>query len=189
MRAHAALARAPPAGAGRCVIAPLSGCGSSHVAGTSADPATAVPAAVPLYAGAVVRPTGAMQTGARTAAHALTHHAHPYAPLAALQTPGSPTLNYDQRRRAVARPARRRLPVLAAAPPASPARAGRSRALLGGSSTARAFPFAEHGVEGAIVLDTSDAAKARCFLEAQATHAGAHSASYRGVTYQATRRR
>ena len=34
----------------------LAGCGSSHKSGTVADPASAVPAAAPLYAGAVVRP-------------------------------------------------------------------------------------------------------------------------------------
>lgn len=34
------------------------------------------------------------------------------------------------------------------------------------------------------MLDTSDAGKARSFLNAQAAHAGAHSTSYRGVTYE-----
>lgn len=36
------------------------------------------------------------------------------------------------------------------------------------------------------MLDTSDSAKAKSFLEAQAGHAGAHATSYRGVAYQAT---
>ena len=36
------------------------------------------------------------------------------------------------------------------------------------------------------MLDTSDAAKARSFLESQAKRAGAHAASYRGVAYQVT---
>ena len=42
------------------------------------------------------------------------------------------------------------------------------------------------GVQGAIVLDTSDAAKAASFISTEAQHAGAHAASYRGVSYQAT---
>ena len=60
-----------------------------------------------------------------------------------------------------------------------------ARDLLGGSSAANAFPFAAHGVQGAIVLDTSDEGKARSFMESQARRAGAHATSYRGVAYQA----
>jgi hypothetical protein len=40
------------------------------------------------------------------------------------------------------------------------------------------------GVEGAIVLDTSDLAKARSFLTARAQAEGAHATSYRGVAFQ-----
>jgi hypothetical protein len=58
--------------------------------------------------------------------------------------------------------------------------------LLGSGSASAPFPFAASGVQGAIVLDTSDAGKARSFLESQAKHAGAHTAAYRGVKYQAT---
>jgi hypothetical protein len=36
------------------------------------------------------------------------------------------------------------------------------------------------------VLDTSDSAKASSFIDTEAQHAGAHAASYRGVSYQAT---
>ena len=36
------------------------------------------------------------------------------------------------------------------------------------------------------MLDTSDAAKAESFIKTEAQHAGAHAASYRGVSYQAT---
>jgi hypothetical protein len=53
-------------------------------------------------------------------------------------------------------------------------------------SSAGAFPFAAHSVEGAIVLDTRDAAKARSFVQKLATRAGAHAASYRGISYRAS---
>src|SRR5262249_4793707 len=43
-----------------------------------------------------------------------------------------------------------------------------------------------NGAEGAIVLDPSDVTKARSFLEGQAKRAGAHTASYRGVSYLLT---
>ena len=60
----------------------LAGCGSSDTPGTSADPATAVPAAAVLYAGATVRPTGTLETNALAAGKALSHQADPYARLA-----------------------------------------------------------------------------------------------------------
>ena len=53
------------------------------------------------------------------------------------------------------------------------------------STTASAWPFAS-GVQGAIVLDTSDSSKAASFISTEAQHAGAHPASYRDVSYQAT---
>ena len=56
--------------------------------------------------------------------------------------------------------------------------------ILGGSAATSAFPFGAKGVDGAIVLDTSDATKARSFLEAQAARAGGHAATYKGVSYQ-----
>src|SRR4029077_20456368 len=46
--------------------------------------------------------------------------------------------------------------------------------------------FGAGGVQGAIVLDTSDSAKAGSFLDSQAKHAGARANSYRGVSYRAT---
>jgi len=77
--------------------AAIAGCGSSHATGTSADPASAVPASTPLYAGATVRPEGALKAAASTAGRTLTHEADPYLGLVAvLQTPGSAPLNFDR---------------------------------------------------------------------------------------------
>ena len=38
-------------------------------------------------------------------------------------------------------------------------------------------------------MDTTDSSKAQAFLNTQAQHAGAHAATYRGVSYQLTGRR
>ncbi len=164
------------------------GCGSS-ASGTSIDPAKAVPASAPLYAGAVVRPTGSLQSSARDAAKALTHQADPYLRLlAALQTPGSSTPDFDKD---VAPWLGPRAGVFLTATGGSEERAVDrllsliEHGILGSSATGSAFPFAAHTVEGAIVLDTRDAAKARSFVQTLARRAGAHTVDYRGVAYQA----
>jgi hypothetical protein len=162
--------------------AALAGCGSSNPGGTAADPATAVPASAVLYAGANVRPTGAEKTTALAAGKALTHQGNPYLRLlAALQTPGSAQLNFS---REVA-------PWLGPYAGVFLTSLGSSSALtsllaqgLLGSSGSGAFPFSASGAQGAIVLDTSNTAKARSFLSTQAGKAGAHASSYHGVSYE-----
>jgi len=162
----------------------LAGCGSSTTSGTVADPADAVPASAVLYAGATVRPAGAEKTSALAAGKALTHQADPYLRLlGALQTPGSAQLNFG---RDVA-------PWLGPHAGLFLTSLGSSSALtslleegLLGSSTSGAFAFGTGGAQGAIVLDTSNSAKARSFLDTQAGKAGAHATSYRGVSYEVT---
>jgi hypothetical protein len=74
----------------------LGACGSSHPK-SGPDPASLVPAAAPVYAGATVRPTGSLQDAARSAGRSLTGQPDPYLRLlAALQTPGSPPLDYKR---------------------------------------------------------------------------------------------
>jgi hypothetical protein len=168
------------------------GCGSNPT-GTSIDPAGAVPASASLYAGAVVRPEGSLQKAASAAGRALTHQADPYLRLlGALQTPGSPAPDF---KRDVAPWLGPRAGVflnsVGSSGGSSEAAVSRlltlvRRGLLGGGTTGGgAFPFAAHSVEGAIVLDTRDTAKARSFVQALAKRAGAHTGSYRGVSYQA----
>lgn len=162
----------------------LGGCGSGASTGTSADPAGAAPASVPVYVGAIVRPNGSLKTEALAAGHKLTNQADPYSRLlGVLQTPGSPTLDFSHD----------------VAPWLGPnaglffSSLGSSEALAsllqqgftGGGSTAE-WPFGTGGAQGAIVLDTSDLDKAKTFVANAATHAGAHAGSYRGVAYQAT---
>jgi hypothetical protein len=182
-----AIARALAALASVLTLAALAGCGSSSSPGTSADPATVVPSSAPLYAGATVRPRGAQQTAALAAGRALTHQADPYLRLlSALQAPGSPALSF---KREVA-------PWLGPHAGVFLTSLGSSSALLtllqqgllGSSSATAASPFATGAgagaAQGAIVLDTSDEAKARSFLDAQAKRTSAHAASYRGISYQ-----
>jgi Protein of unknown function (DUF3352) len=166
----------------------LAGCGSSHGAGTAADPAAAVPASASLYVGATVRPEGSEKAAALAAGQALTGQADPYLRLlSVLHAPSAPALSFT---RDIAPWLGARAGIfIGAASPSSRAAAGQlltllQQGLLGGSSTTGAFPFGAGGAQGAILLDTTDATKARAFLTAEGTRAGAHSASYRGVAYQ-----
>ena len=162
------------------------GCGSS-ASGTSIDPAKAVPAAAAVYAGAVVRPEGSLQSAARAAGRALTNQADPYLRLlGALQTPGAPAPDF---KRDVAPWLGPRAGVfLSSGGGSREAAVARLLTLvqqgLLGSSAGSSFPFAAHSVEGALVLDTRDAAKARSFVAGLARHAGAQTSSYRGTSYQ-----
>jgi len=185
-RAYARPRRAPRALVCAALLATagalLSGCGSSG-GGTSADPATAVPAAAAVYAGATVRPSGAQKAAALSVGHALTHQADPYLKLlAALQTPGSPQLNFAREVAPWLGPHAGAF--LTSLSSAAALTGVLERGLLGGGSGSAGFPFGSGAAQGAIVLDTSDAAKARSFLDTQASRAHAHAASYRGVSYE-----
>jgi hypothetical protein len=167
-----------------CALAcTLAGCGSSGSGGTGADPASVVPAATPLYAGATVRPTGALQAAAREAGQKLTHQADPYLRLTALlMTPGSPDLDF---KRDVSPWLGEEAGIFigSAGGSVQPLLGGLGGQLFGGSGSVT-FPFTG-GAQGAIVLDTSDLSKARAFLDQQAARAGAGATSYRGVAYRA----
>jgi hypothetical protein len=167
----------------------LTGCGSSSSPGASADPAGVVPASAPLYAGAVVRPSGSLKSSATAVSSTLTHQPDSYARLASvLQAPGTPALTYSHDLAPWLGP---NAGIFLSSLSTSSAASTQLQQLLGevlqgGSSTApSAWPFAS-GVQGAIVLDSSDASKAASFISTEAGHAGAHAASYRGVSYQAT---
>jgi hypothetical protein len=161
----------------------IAGCGSSTSVGTSANPAGAIPASAALYAGAVVRPQGALSSDALAAGKALTHQANPYLRLlAALQTPGAPTLEYKRDVAPWLGPnAGVYLTSLSAAGPLGSLLV---QGLLGNGAAGGKFPFSAGGAQGAIVLDTSDVSKAQSFLNGQAKHAGASPRSYRGVSYE-----
>ncbi len=187
-RRRAATALTPLLALTTTVLA-LAGCGSSSSPGSSADPAGVVPASAPLYAGAVVRPSGSLKTDATAAGTTLTHQPDAYARLASvLQVPGSPPLDYSHDIAPWLGPnAGIFLSTLSTSAAASDQLQQLLTAILqGGSSTTSAWPFGASGAQGAIVLDTSDSSKAASFISTEAQHAGAHSASYRGISYQAS---
>ncbi|HLH15286.1 MAG TPA: DUF3352 domain-containing protein [Solirubrobacteraceae bacterium] len=162
----------------------LAGCGSSGSPGTSADPAAAVPANVALYAGATVRPTGTLKSDALDVGKTLTHKSDPYLELVnVLRTPGSRKLDF---KRDIA-------PWLGPHAGVFLSSLGSAGALpsllehgLLGAGGATTFPFGANAAQGAIVLDTSNSAAARSFLDKQAVRAGAHATSYRGVKFEVT---
>ncbi len=177
------------------LAAALGGCGSSP-SGTSASPATVTPASTPLYIDAVVRPEGSLKTDTAAAAHTLTGRAHPFEGLLKLLAgPTGKAPNY----------AKEVEPWLGAHAGAflgatalshieglvssatlqkllSEGLPGLEAALLGQGGLQGALGASS--AQGALVLNTTDVAKAQSFLEGQAHSAGAHTTSYRGVTYQ-----
>lgn len=164
-----------------CASLALAGCGSSSSPGTDAYPASVIPAGARLLLSAVVRPRGTLRTDALALGGALTHREDPYASLVSLlQTPGSAHLRYG---RDVAGWLGSRACIFVLGGGSQDERLASllARALrLGGG-----FPFAA-GLEGAIVMDTSNATAAQSFLNAQASRAGARRAGYRGVAYRAS---
>ncbi len=165
--------------------AAIAGCGSStHSDGTTADPAGVTPASAPIYLGATVRPGGSQADAALAAGKALTHQEDPYQRLlAVLQTPGSPTLDYKSD---VAPWLGPKAGVFLRSLSGSSAMLALVEGGLTGKASSGAISFGGTGADGAIVMDTSDAAAARSFLAQQAKRAGARAASYRGVSYEAT---
>ena len=76
----------------------MAGCGSSHATGTAADPATAVPASAPLYAGAIVRPEGSLKKAASGAGQG-AHRTRPTPTCACCRRcrrPGAPPLDFKR---------------------------------------------------------------------------------------------
>ncbi|HTR72416.1 MAG TPA: DUF3352 domain-containing protein [Solirubrobacteraceae bacterium] len=171
-------------------VVTATGCGSSSSTGTSADPASVVPASAPVYVGAVVRPQGTLQAEAEAAGLKLTNQKDPYKRLTSiLQTPGSPAVDYS---RDVAPWLGPNAGLFVTSLGSSAAIAELlTRALTGGSSGLKwpfgsAAPGAGAAIQGAIVLDTSDLSAAKTFVAQAAARAHAHSAAFRGVSYQAT---
>jgi hypothetical protein len=178
------------------LAAALGGCGSSSPTGTSASPATVTPASAPLYLDAVVRPAGSLKTDATSAARTLTGRQRPFEGL--LKLLAGPTGKAPSYAKEVEPWLGTHAGVfLGAVNPSS------VEGLVGGELLKKALAEGFAGVEaallgqgglqtllssgalgGALVLDTTDVAKARSFLEAQAHSAGAHTTSYRGISYQ-----
>ncbi len=183
------------AGVVALLAAALAGCGSSP-SGTSESPATVTPTSAPLYIEAVVRPEGTLKTDATATARTLTGRQHPFEGLLKLLAgPSGKTPNYAQEVEpwlgthagaflsAVALDhAEGLLGTETLEKLLSEGFSGLEAALLGSNGLQAAL--GTNSAQGALVLDTTDVAKAESFLEGQAHSAGAHTTSYRGVTYQ-----
>ncbi len=180
--------------------AALAGCGSSSSPGTSASPATVTPASTPLYVDAVVRPEGSLKTDATSAGRTLTGRPKPFEGLLKLLAgptgkTGGRAINYSKEVEPWLGPH--------AGVFLSAVDLARAQGLLGGELLKKALSegltgveaallgqgglsaaLSSSGAQGALVLNTTNVDAARSFLEAQAHSAGAHSESYRGVTYQ-----
>jgi len=173
LRAAAALVLA-------AIVLALAACGSSKSTGTSADPASVVPASTPVYLGAEVRPPASLEEDALSAGRALTGRSEPFAGLlGALQTPGSPPLDYGH-------DVEPWLGHHGAIFLSSLHGTGALGQILQTGGQHVSFPFSPGGAQGAIVLDTDDIAAARSFVSGAATRAGAAPSDYRGVTVMAT---
>jgi hypothetical protein len=177
------------------LAAALAGCGSSP-SGTSANPATVTPASAPLYIDAVVKPEGSLKTSSTAVARTLTGRQHPFEGLLKLLAgPTGKTPNYEHE---VApwlgthagaflggialSHAEGLLSSETLGKLLSEGLGGLEAALLGQGGLQAALGASS--AQGALVLDTTDVAAAKSFLEGQAHSAGAHTTSYRGVTYQ-----
>jgi hypothetical protein len=166
--------------------AALAGCGSS---GSSGDPATLAPASAPLYASVAIKPSGGSGGDASTAAQKLTHLAEPYGSLAqALLSGEGGKLDF---KRDIEPWVGKSAGIFVTSLDTSklPQSASSAQALLEGGLTSigsslGAGTFGAKGTQGAIVLDTSDVGKARSFLSRRAREQQAHTASYRGVSYE-----
>jgi Protein of unknown function (DUF3352) len=172
----------------------LAGCGSS-TSGTAVSPATAVPASAPLYIDAVVQPSGSLKSDATAAGRTLTQRSDPFTGLLQLlQGPTGKAPDYAKEVKPwLGVNAGLFLDSVDVKGSQGLLREALNKALAEGLNGAEAALLGSGGLtgllgqralQGALVLDTTDAGKARSFLETQAHSVDAHSASYRGIAYQ-----
>lgn len=166
----------------------LSGCGSSSP--PPPNPATIVPASAPVYIGAVVQPSGALKTDTEADARGLTHSKEPFSGLLKLLSPNGKQLNYASEVKPwLGADAGAFVTSIDAAKATAALTGTLGEALAGGSVVGLGEGVlrglvANSYARGALVLDTTDVGKARSFLAARGSEAGAHSTSYRGVAYE-----
>jgi hypothetical protein len=187
------------AAAAAIVPVTLTGCGGSSSSPTTASPATVVPASAPVFVDAVVQPSGELKTDALSTARRLSGRPQPFEGLLKLlQGPSAQPPDYAREVKPWLGPrAGVFLSSLAAGDRSqigqqellrelltkslSEGLTGAEAALLGSSGLPGLL--SSHAVQGALVLDTTDVAKARAFLEGQAHGVNAQMVSYRGVSY------
>ena len=178
--------RATGAAALIAAVAALAGCGSS---GSKGEPSSLVPSAAPLYASFAVKPSGGSSGEASAAAKKLTHLAEPYGSLAQalLSSEGSHVEFKRDIESWVGKDAGLFLTSLDTSKlpqSSSSLQTLLEGGLAGAASSLGADAFGSSATQGAIVLETSDVGGARSFLEKRAHEQGAHTTSYKGVSYQ-----
>jgi hypothetical protein len=169
----------------------LAACGSSsHSTGTSADPATVVPAQSSVYLDATLRPEGSLAHDARADEKALTGSSEPLAGVVQELSgaAGLPPVRYASEVKPWVGPhaglfltSLSALEGLEATLSKSLGEGFSLQSLLGAATKAL---LAGNGVDGALVLDTSDLAKAKSFLAKLSSRDKARSASFDGVSYE-----
>ncbi len=162
----------------------VAGCGSSSK--PAPDPATIVPASAPLYVSAIVRPQGSLKTNTLADARTLTHESEPFAALLGALVVSPPSgAAYIGRGSVESWLGERaglfltRVEVPALNGPVA------ALTLLEHALTGQLLPgsHAAGRSEGALILDVTNAAKAREFFRsAGAPGSPAHNVTYRGVT-------
>lgn len=175
-------------GLGACaLLIGLAGCGSSSP--PAPDPATIVPASAPLYIGAVVQPDGSLKSDTEADAHELSHSREPFSGLLKLLSPSGHPIDYSSEIKPwLGANAGAFLTSIDAAK-ATSALTGSLAAVLASGNVTALGEGALNGLlggtyaQGAVVLDTTDVGKAQSFLQARASETGAHTTTYKGVTY------
>ncbi len=148
-----------------------------------------MPSSAPLYASFAVKPSGGSSGEASIAAKKLTHLAEPYGSLAQalLSSEGSHVEFKRDIESWVGKDAGLFLTSLDTSKlpqSSSSLQTLLEGGLAGAASSLGADAFGSSATQGAIVLETSDVGGARSFLEKRAHEQGAHTANYRGVSYQ-----
>jgi hypothetical protein len=155
-----------------------------------------VPGSAPLYIDATVQPEGTLKADASTVGRTLTGRPKPFEGLLKLLAgPTGKTPNYTREIKPWLGPhagifltaidlshAQGLLGAEVLEKDLSEGLPGVEAALLGEGGLQAAIGSSSS--QGALVLDTTNLGAARSFLEVQAHSAGAHTTSYRGVTYQ-----
>jgi len=168
------------------LLAPvLAGCGSSgSTARVEPDPASVAPAAAPLFVSAIVSPNASLATDATTDARELTHLSDPFASLlSTLEGEGKIHFSWAEVKPWVGERAGLLVTSLGDSQSTLAALEASLSSGLGASAGKGVLPNGK--IQGTLVIDAKDTAKARSFVSALGTRSGARGASYDGVGYQA----
>jgi len=161
----------------------LAGCGSSGSTGApEPDPASVAPATAPLYVSAVVSPKGSLATDATSDARELTHLSNPFGSLlSTLEGEGKIRFSWSEVKPWVGQRAGL---VVTSIGGSRATVAALEKDVSSGLGTAVKGTLGKSDIQAALILDAKDIANARSFVSTLGSHAGAHTSSYDGISYQ-----